>query len=76
MACLNTPWVMITCTNILGLTNAYARGARQHGAKIFEDIAVNDIITDKDSQGNKFIQGVGSKGGSVSFAKQNFKDFR
>ena len=49
-----------------GLTNAYARGAKQNGAIIVEDFPVNDILVDKDCHGNRSIQGVSSLFGSVS----------
>ena len=50
----------------IGLTNAYARGAKQNGARIIEDAPVNEILVDEDSKGNRFIQGVSSEKGNVS----------
>ena len=50
------------------MTNAYARGAKQNAAKIFEDSPVNEIIVGLDPKGNRFIQGVGSEKGNVSNA--------
>ena len=50
----------------VGLTNAYARGAKQNGARIIEDAPVSEIIVDEDSKGNRFIQGVMSEKGKVS----------
>ena len=50
------------------MTNAYARGAKQNGGKIFEDVPVNEILVGKDPKGNQFIQGVGSEKGDVSNA--------
>ena len=33
-----------------GLTNAYARGAKQNGAKILEDFPVNEILIEQNDK--------------------------
>ena len=50
----------------VGLTNAYARGAKQNGAKILEDFPVTEILTDEDKKGNKKIIGIRSEEKCVS----------
>ena len=52
-------------TNFIGLTNAYARGAKQSGATIIEDFPINEIVLDQDSKRNKKIKGVKSEKGYV-----------
>ena len=59
-------FIVINIFLCVGLTNAYARGAKQNGARIIEDAPVNEIIVDEDLKGNRFIQGVRSEKGNVS----------
>ena len=54
-----------TFHKIIGLTNAYARGAKQNGATIIEDFPINEIVIDQDRKGNKRIKAVKSEKGYV-----------
>ena len=50
---------------ISGLTNAFAAGAKMHGAAIIEDCPVETILVEKDARGHDVITGVKTKYGEV-----------
>ena len=59
-------WNVHFVFNILkGLTNAYARGAKENGAKIIEDFPIDKLVVDQDSKGYKTVKGVQSEKGYV-----------
>ena len=52
--------------SITGLTNAFATGAKTHGAKIVEDCPVESIVTKSDGRGRDAITGVRTKFGDIN----------